>query len=173
MSSDALDSADRFGLWMELCQRREAVRQWEESQRNFDDAPEQEGDAAEVLGAVLRFLADGLTHGNMPERALALLVVVRPDLVDGCTYDELAREVHSDERRLVRGVADLRNEFPALKGGYHRSRTSSKRRALHGQWLRENLERRIVRAETERSRDKQRVKALEDMRELDRRMGLA
>jgi len=173
MSSDALPFADRVGLWMDHRQDAEAVRLWEESQRNFDEAPEREDGAAEVLGAVLRFLADGLTCGNMPERALALLVVVRPDLVHGCTYDELAREVHSDEARLARGVAHLRNEFPGLKGGYHRTRTTAVRRALHGQWLRENLERRIVRAETERSRDKQRVKALADMREFDRRMGLA
>lgn len=171
-ANDALDAADCIGLWMAHQQDSEAVRAWEEAQRESTGSTGRD-DAVDAIGALLRFVADGLTLGNMPERSIALLVVLRPDLVAGCSYPELADEIASDEGRIARAIAQLRDEFPALRGGYAYSRKGEVRRELHGRWRRQRVEARQRRAEIDMRRERQRIKALEDMRELDRRWGLA
>ena len=169
---DPLDIADRIGLWMEHRLDSAAVQAWHDSQRD-SHCPTGREDTAKAVGAVLSFLADGLTFGNLPERSVALLLVLRPDLVGGCNYCELADEIASREARIAQAVSQLRDEFPALRGGYARSRKGEVRRELHGSLRRHRVKVLERRAEIRMRRERQRIKALDDMRELDRRMGLA
>lgn len=168
---DGLDVADRVGLHMDHCFDRDSVRDWEQSLR--EPTASRSDDATEVINAVLRFLADGLSFGNMPERGLALLLVVRPDLVNGCSYGELAAEVGKPANALHAAVKQLRDEFPGLRGGYGYAKHSEHVRFLRGRYRRHLIEKKRTREILRRAERRHRLRALDDMRELDARLGLA
>ncbi|MBX3738011.1 MAG: hypothetical protein KF715_15055 [Candidatus Didemnitutus sp.] len=171
MSADFLDAGERIEFWQGAQLDREAVRAWEESHRESTGSRSEE--AAEVVGALLRFLADGLSLGNVAARAVALLVVVRPDLVNGCSYGELADEIRDTEQGLKRAVAQVREEFPTLRGGYARPAMSSERRMLNADYRRELIKTRSLYLRVRERRREEARDAAREMADFDRKLGLA
>lgn len=158
----------------------------------------QDTEATEAIARILRFLADGLEHGNMPQRACALLLVIRPDLVNGATYAALASELGVTHETIRRAVKHLREDFPGIQGGYRRTRMTKAQLSLYRQRRTEAVEmhRRVrearirqakaaeqlarvaerrlalARQELEREEMKARREAAREMAEFDRRLGI-
>ncbi len=170
MSANDLSFGERVELWRERQNDRAAIGRWEESARESTGARSE--NVADAIGAVLRFLADGLSIGNLSARAVALLLVVRPDLVSGCSYAALAEEIQDTEQSIKRAVSELRDEFPSLRGGYVRGAHSSERRLLNAEFRRELIKTRSLYL---RVRERQRAQArlaAREMAEFDRKLGL-
>lgn len=179
---------------------RQTFRDWQERRHRDEDEAEPSGtcEATEAIGRVLRFLADGLECGNLPQRACAMLLVVRPDLVRGATYPALAAELGVSCETIKKAVRHLREEFPGIYGGYRRSTIPEREASLYRQRRAEAIEmhRRVRAARIRKARaaealartmeqrallarlaleqevKRERAKAAEEMREFDRRLGL-
>lgn len=152
---------------------RASYRDWMEREHRGDeqtcDGPP-DTEATEAIARILRFLADGLEHGNMPQRACALLLVIRPDLVNGATYAALASELGVSRETIRRAVNHLREDFPGIKGGYRRSKIPNTQLSLYRQRRTEAVEmhRRVREARIRQA------KAAEEMaRVAERRLALA
>jgi len=151
---------------------------WRDAQRGGteSDCP---SPTAELLEVVLLFLSDGYSSGNLAQRAVALVLLVRPDLMPGASYAKIADRLGCEVSSVKRCVRILREELPNFTGGgLASSQVSSNRRMALSQM---RHRRRILSVEHHESfllrlRDQMSPvlkKAAQDMRDFDIKLGLS
>jgi len=107
------------------------LERFREEQRN--GAPEEhQSEAADPVTALLLYLADGYETGSLAARAVAFLLLVRPDLVRGETYKQIGDRLGVGPSSVLRAVRIFRETVP-IQGMTDRLQTSKSRLLSIGQ----------------------------------------
>lgn len=149
MSAERGEFGDRVSQYIQHRHDERAVEEWLDARDREETEEHGAGaiGAEHVLAPIFRFLADGLSYGNLPHRAVAMLYVVRPDLVDGISFEQLAEEIGSSSGAIGQAVEQFRNEFPTMTGRYRPGfEKSERKRVLRGQHVKRLVHLREVRA---------------------------
>jgi hypothetical protein len=92
----------------EFAQDRRQFQKWREREHNgLED--DQQTEQSDIVTFYLLFLADGYENGDLAARAVALVFLLRPDLLSHQTYAGVAKQLRVAPSVLLRAVRTLRD----------------------------------------------------------------